>query len=506
MDSMIRETNENLKAIIDTMKNNLDASIETLNNIQMQMDKKVEEAKKYKIQVDEAKEKINLLESENKDLEMSLAELQEKYSKMNLLSVIEAGNKEIKAKINENLISISKEKEHIAELTNKARTIKDLLINLKKDKTIKEERLENIKISYEYYNERLTEIIDYATNNSNNLSDYKAPIIDSFKEQDSKNLNGEIENTLIFDEIANIDGNKNFKDEMTFINNQIDENINNEVKDENTENEIDTNTDSLENPFLNDTNETEDTSETSNDDTNFDFDFDMGNLSDNSSTDNNTSNEDLNNSEISDMDINQINDKIDDLFTTVNSIPETEDKKETLNIEQKIDNAYNEVFGQPLENNEIKKDPTMTDIFGNPIKEETINKANEKQIEEMFTVNGINLKQFKEEDQNYLKQNYNEQNYQNIINTLNRNNINLDNVYYAPNIFVEMTDSELENILNKLIGAGQSLEAIGLILEKFPRIKNYNLDQAIMNYGEYIKDIDITELIMKAKELSNGGN
>ena len=181
-------------------------------------------------------------------------------------------------------------------------------------------------------------------------------------------------------------------------------------------------------------------------------------------------------------------------------------EKYLKNIEQKIDNAYNEVFGQPLENNEIKKDPTMTDIFGNPIKEETINKANEKQIEEMFTVNGINLKQFKEEDQNYLKQNYNEQNYQNIINTLNRNNINLDNVYYAPNIFVEMTDSELENILNKLIGAGQSLEAIGLILEKFPRIKNYNLDQAIMNYGEYIKDIDITELIMKAKELSNGGN
>ena len=61
MNSLIKETNDNLKAIIDTLKENLDSSINSLENIQIQMDKKVEEAKKYKIQVDEAKEKIESL-------------------------------------------------------------------------------------------------------------------------------------------------------------------------------------------------------------------------------------------------------------------------------------------------------------------------------------------------------------------------------------------------------------------------------------------------------------
>ena len=140
MDSMIKEINDNLNAILENIKENKDNSINTLDNIQSQMDKKIDEAKKYKVQVDGAKDKISVLEEENKSLELSLKELTDKYSKMNLVNLIEAGNKEIKSKINNNIIEINKEKERIQELTNRARTIKDLLINLKKDKTIKEEK------------------------------------------------------------------------------------------------------------------------------------------------------------------------------------------------------------------------------------------------------------------------------------------------------------------------------------------------------------------------------
>ena len=91
-------------------------------------------------------------------------------------------------------------------------------------------------------------------------------------------------------------------------------------------------------------------------------------------------------------------------------------------------------------------------------------------------------------------------------NTLKRNKINIDNIYEAFNIFGEITANELESLISKLITSGQSVEAIGLILEKLPRVKKYNLDEAISGYGDYIKNIDITELIMKAKELYDGGN
>ncbi len=589
MDSMIKEINENLMAIIDTIKENRDNSISTLDNIQNQMDKKVEEAKKYKVQVDSAKEKINMLEQENKSLELSLKELQDKYSKMNLVSIIEAGNREIKSKINDNLININKEKEHIAELTNRARTIKDLLINLKKDKTIKEERLENTKIIYEYYSERINEVIDYAFNHSNNLSDYKV----SFKVNEVNNefddtsliQSNDLENTMVFDEIANIDENKNFKDEMSFIDEQIDNNISSDKKqDEDKYNEIidrslDSSLDKENNTEFETEEEVQEPLDTTqvfdsvlgdlsleenikkednvldSDVDNLDVDKDTNLSNDTTDVDNliedtdkvidlnndNESNDNLNvvldkTSEVNTIntdifDDNKIEDKdkepeelideenknriekINNLFSTLNDnkvdVPLTV-KPSVSDVETKIDNAYKDIFGMPLEENDLnKKEPTLTDIFGNPISSDEL--SNEvkigKKIEDLFNENGLEFNKFREDEKNYLKQIYDEEKFNNIINSLKRNKINLDNLYYAFNIFGEMTANELENLISKLLNVGQSVEAIGIVLEKLPKVKKYNLDEAIMSYGDYVKDMDISELIMKAKELyNNGGN
>lgn len=564
MDSMIKETNESLRTIVNGLKESLDASINTLENIQLQMDKKVEEAKRYKIEVDETKEKISVLEEENKSLDQSLKELSEKYSKMNLVSIIEAGNKEIKAKININITEINKLKSHIAELTNKARTIKDLLLNLKKDKTVKETKLENLRTAYEYYNTKITEIIDYALNHANNLMDFKTTepsINEEFDNTAIEYNDSELENTMVFDEIANIDENKNFKDEMSFITDQINENINsdneedlnyidnldNEEEDENKEykdeddfssdylNETDIKDTSFE-PDLNENTDTplspeNDVQENNNNDdennnevenskeNNLDLSFDSIDTlppieSDNLSIKNLLNDEQLNNDEQVNKDSdkdddedtnNRLND-INDLFTSINQVPEKPTVSEdNLNIEQKIDNAYEEVFGKSLEN---KNSVTLTDIFGNPIKEENLNQSNEqKPIESLLVDYGIDFNKFKEDEQNYLKQIYNEEKFIGILDTLKRNKINMDNIYSAFNIFGELSSNELENLITKLVLAGQSIEAIGLILEKLPKIKKYDLDGAIYSYGDYAKDIDITELIIKAKELyESGGN
>ncbi len=538
MDSMIKETNENLKTIIEGLKNTLDASIDTLDNIQIQMDKKVEEAKKYKIQVDAAKDRINFLEEENKSFELSLKELSEKYSKMNLVSIIEAGNKEIKAKINDNLSEINKQKEHIADLTNKARTIKDLLINLKKDKTIKEERLENIKVAYEYYNDRITEVIDYAFNHANNLMDYKDyNSFDNANESEYVSDNTELENTMVFDEIAKIDDNKNFKDEMSFISDQIDNSLNDlnkdnkekiediinnginkydfetkedtgnifeEQNDDSTDSNKDLVFDKIEEPLVN----LSDVEEKHNEESNLiNSNIEVNDKeSDNLVQIDNNTDIDTNNEETDDDSADRIN-KINDLFSSLNDVNKDIDINNNIpnDIENKIDNVYLDVFGKPLEDN--VKDPTLMDIFGNPIKEENLNSNVSKSLEELLTENGIDYRKFKEDEQNYLKEIYDEDKFTKIINVLKRNNINLDNIYNSFNIFGEISPNELENLLSKLINAGQSVEAIGLILEKLPKVKKYNLDEAIISYGDYIKDIDITELVMKAKELyENGGN
>jgi len=663
MNGLIKETNENLKAIVDTLKTNLETSINTLDNIQTQMDKKVEEAKKYKIQVDSAKEIIRGLEDENRSFELSLKELNDKYGKMNLVSVIEAGNREIKSKINENIREINKQKEHIADLTNKARTIKDLLINLKKDKTLKEEKLEDVKVVYEYYSERINDVIDYAFNHSENLSDYKSV---SFVKEDFNEVevsNKELENTMVFDEIANIDENKLFKDEMSFINDQIDNDLSvteldsssglddNIFDDEEIDEEsidisgLDTTQvfDAIIEPDYNVDDEEEESStgeepfstfieeETFNDVENQEIDnptIEDSYINELESSDKNDENEDLsvkeekildseeisskedfNNFLINDFnsieldpekleeehnlvknteDVNKISDnielnqndivktevitedeeisknedvlekeksvdepftnfndlnfdinainvpvapivgnefnvsdenyldndvdersnKIENLFSTLDNIKiDKTQTMDTFGIEEKIDNMYSDTFGKSI-NEEIKVESTLTDIFGNPIKSEEINveqKLN-KRIEDLFIENGIDFNRFKEDEQNYLREIYDDK-FVNIFNTLKRNKINVDNVYNAFNIFGEISANELENLISKLLNIGQSVEAIGIVLEKLPRVKKYNLDEAIMSYGDYIKDIDITELIIKAKELyKNGGN
>lgn len=573
MDSLIKEINENLKTIIDTMKDNLDNSVTTLDNIQIQMDKKVEEAKKYKIQVDSAKEKIKELEADNRSLELSLTELNEKYGKLNLVSIVEAGNREIKTKINDNVKEINKQKEYIAELTNKARTIKDLLMNLKKDKTVKEERLEKVRVVYNYYSDRLNDIIDYAFNHAENLMDYKNSMnyisYDEDDEESGETKAIELENTMVFDEIANIDENKNFKDEMTFISSQIDEEINkstnvddiikrsleefenrNIIEDEeitdkeiiaveepvdstqvfdtiineNYETEDEnlvevTDVDDVEEIYVEEPNEVKEDvntieeiridEEPSEVDEmtllNTDLKTDIANVNDSDIV---SVDEDKFLDEENEMRLNKINDLFSNFENT--SIVPTGEIQPIQGVEEKIDNAYMDIFGQPLNSADLnKKDPTLTDIFGNPIPKNELSEEVKvgKKLEELFIENGIDFNKFREDEKTYLKEIYEEEKFNNILNTLKRNKINLDNIYNAFNIFGEISANELENLISKLLNVGQSVEAIGIVLEKLPKVKKYNLDEAIMSYGDYIKDIDITELIMKAKELyKNGGN
>lgn len=553
MDSMIKEINDNLKAILETIKDNRDNSINTLDNIQNQMDKKVEEAKKYKIQVDASKERISDLEDENKSLELSLKELNDKYSKMNLVGLIEAGNREIKSKINENVGAINKEKEHIQELTNRARTIKDLLINLKKDKTVKEEKLENIKIVYEYYSERINEVIDYAFDHANNLSDYKSVSNsndeESFINEDTFD-NKELENTMVFDEIASIDKNKNFKDEMSFINDEIsdkfdsnkeidekekvNEEIINSVDLDDNEINSDDNNQVFDNTYevsnLKQEEDVVDNKEVSHDEEKIneeekqeDSIFEEGKESNIFSNNNYDNNEDKVSDKTDILEIKKDEDKenedrinkINDLFSSINVPSENVgvvNPSPTVvpNVEAKIDNAYKDIFGEELNESDLnKKEPTLTDIFGNPIKKEDLSEEVKtgKKLEDLFSENGLDFNKFREDEKSYLKQIYDEDKFKNIIETLRRNKINLDNIYHAFNIFGEMSANELENMISKLINVGQSVEAIGLVLEKLPKVKKYNLDEAINSYGDYVKDLDITELFMKAKELyKNGGN
>ena len=169
MIGLVTEINNKLKNIISELEAKKNECDSTLANVKTKIDQKIEEAKRYKLDVDNAKAKIKTLEEEIKTLEIDLADLNERFGKKDLNAVVEAGNREINAKMIAKQNEITRYREKIGELTEKARAIKDLLINLKKDKEIKSARLENYIKATNYYSKELNRVIDFASENPDTL-------------------------------------------------------------------------------------------------------------------------------------------------------------------------------------------------------------------------------------------------------------------------------------------------------------------------------------------------
>ena len=105
---------------------------------------------------------------------------------------------------------------------------------------------------------------------------------------------------------------------------------------------------------------------------------------------------------------------------------------------------------------------------------------------------------FTESDREIIKNNFNEQTITEIVNVLKKNKVQLDNVYVDAKVLSSIAPRELENIINKLVNAGQSADAIGFILDKLPMVDSMLLDATINNYGDYIKNVDIVDIIFKS--------
>lgn len=209
MNTIIEEINVKLNKIIEDLSENKKTTEEALTKVNASIKEKIKEAKKHKKQVDQAKNEIKTLEDEITSLKNDLTDLQEKFGKKDLKGIVEAGNKEINAKIQDKQNLINKEKVKISELTAKARSIKDLLINLKKDKNIKEERLENYTSAFNYYEEELNKIISYSSDNAENLE----VKVEEVEEVPVYNFDGDIDESEVFDEILSIDNSINKREE-----------------------------------------------------------------------------------------------------------------------------------------------------------------------------------------------------------------------------------------------------------------------------------------------------
>lgn len=504
----INEINGRLKSILNELSNEKDELSSALEVVQQRIDSKIDEAKGYKTNVDDYKAHIAGLEEEIASFEKDLNDLKENYGNKGLDAIVEVGTKEINAKIVSKQKEIAKQVEKINELTDRARTIKELLINLKKDKKDKKDRFDSVSIALEYYSGELNKIIEYSENNSESL--VYLPITDEEVETDVPIIDEPIDDSPVFDEIASIDKEESSED----IDKTSEEKKDDEVEvEETTDKEISNESDLVkeeESPEL----ENDSSLFLKDEDMNlnsFDSKFDFKLDDDNQNIfDEKTSEEDLIKEE--DLEDTHFDDTISSLFAT-----QKDNIIDFKTLNDSIDKEYENIFGKSLESDEDKSNEvndfkflnskeedghtglTNLDIFGNSSK-----KNSPDIVSNFFITNKLDFDRFSEDNQKYIRSVFSPISFTKVLEVLRKNNIELDAIYTNPNVF-EMDSSELDSIISKLLISGQSVHNISLVLGTLPKITLIDLNEVINSYGMNVSNADITDIIIKAKHLSDIG-
>lgn len=472
MINLINEINSKLKAIISELETKKSECEKVLDDVKSKIDKKIDEAKGYKVDVDNAKEKIKSLEEEIKALEVDLTDLNERFGKKDLNAIVEAGNKEINAKMIAKQNEITKYREKIGELTEKARAIKDLLINLKKDKEIKTERLDNYTKALEYYSKELNRIIDFSSENPENL--VIEPTFE-VKRYDNVNLD-----SPVFDEISQMN---EPEDEETETSSAVKE----EVK---TEEEPVSDYQKIDFKALNDSIDSEYASI-----------FGTG-LDDDDHKESEpvapfreeVTEEEPSRDEVKDEPVsNDLN-----IFEHEN----VSDGDGSFSFDGLSEADLNAEPEAPLDDKKVEvKDNSLSFESVTPSNDETEELAN------LFTENGVDYYKFTATDQDRLKSNYNKEMYKKVFDVLKRNNIKLDSIYDSADLFTTSTPAEIEHVISKLLLAGQTTSNISYVLSALPLINSFDLNEVVKSYGPKVSEANITDLIVKAKHLNDlGGN
>ena len=541
----INEINGKLKNILDELtfeKKNLESSLE---DVQQKIDSKIDEAKGYKTNVDQYKANIAELEDDIASYEKDLADLKENYGNKGLDTIVEVGTKEINAKIVSKQKEISKQIEKINELTDRARTIKELLINLKKDKKEKKEKYDCVSVALEYYSSEFEKIISYSEENSETLVYTPTESVEVEIEDAPVVIDEPIDDSPVFDEIESMDKEENEENDKQ-------EDTEKEKQSHNDNDSIKLNKN--DNPFVNaedDIKEDEDYPEDNKnvlkfedepkvdvpmelDSSLFMYDAEDDDREDNTGSSSAIKQDDnygflKNNDLVEDKakkDIIAIEDEEDTHFDdTISSLfaNQKDNGIDFKTLNDSIDKEYESIFGKAINddsNKKIDNEPnqleydhtgfTELDIFGDNHKEnvnKTLtpnNNTNTDIVTNFFITNKIDFDKFSDENKEYIRKIFNPINFTKVLEVLRKNSVELDDIYQNPKVF-EMESSELDSMITKLLVANQSIHNISLILSSLPYITLMDLNEVISSFGTNINDANITDIIIKAKHLSDMG-
>ena len=438
MDIMIRGINSDLQAIIDSLAEGKETAAAILAEVDSKIIEKTEEGKLYKSEIENNKQDIKALEAEIRDLEKDLDDLNTRFGQKDLDAMLEAGNREINAKMTEKHTQITKHRQKIGELTEKGRSIRELLTSLKKDKATKEKKLEEATTVFNYYNNSISKLTEYAEENPNSLEAFGASEEDFTSTDDLAE-----ESDMIFEEITPA-----VTDEITF-------------DEENQETAADL--------ILEET-ETEEVAE-----------------------------EELVEEPTEEV-VEESTEEEEETVLPIEPIIEESVLPAFDAIVPEVNNDFfepiipeNTLVEEPIQEvNEQPENPELNEGLDNFIV--ATEEANDE-LSKFLTDNNFDATKFNDLETTRL--NFDLANAKKVLNVLRDNQIELEHIYDSSAIF-NANSEELSKVITKLLLADQRTSNISLVLGALSLVDANKLGEVITNYGADIKDANITDIVLKA--------
>ena len=532
MEKMIKVINDNLRNVISGIKEHRLDLEETLDSIKSDMSLKVKEANAYKSDVETARTIVSTLEGEIADLEHDLEELNDKFGSKNFKEILAAGNREINAKIIEKRTAINEQGQIILGLTDKARNLKDSLIELRERKMVTEENLRKTKILEGYFDTRISEIIKFSEESPEELATYReeipqeelniqedidiSSVIDgSIFEEIDEISSGEPDEDILKSVLANPDEIPVYEPEENVQPIEIEEATTNQLesmiseaksfvekkKKENNEvaeEEVKEETEQVEVPkeeenlISEEENVTDDEIESSSEEEETSQNDDN---SDEDSDDENAGYVDIYVDDEKEFDDSLENDEVDiDPFLDIRGL------QEELGLEEETEETSDE--GEEVIDLKVEEDEALTINIDEALiaSENDFKSEPEVDVEKEFSSLGLDLNMFSVDSIESIRKSLDKEEVKKYLEIMKKHELSKDLVYVNARLLIDVTPENLDQILTLLEKTDAKREDISLVFRYLDKVNVSKLEQMILSEVEPSLTVSLSQAIDEVDE------
>lgn len=532
MEKMIKVINDNLRNVISGIKEHRLDLEETLDSIKSDMSLKVKEANAYKSDVETARTIVSTLEGEIADLEHDLEELNDKFGSKNFKEILAAGNREINAKIIEKRTAINEQGQIILGLTDKARNLKDSLIELRERKMVTEENLRKTKILEGYFDTRISEIIKFSEESPEELATYReeipqeelniqedidiSSVIDgSIFEEIDEISSGEPDEDILKSVLANPDEIPVYEPEENVQPIEIEEATTNQLesmiseaksfvekkKKENNEvaeEEVKEETEQVEVPkeeenlISEEENVTDDEIESSSEEEETSQNDDN---SDEDSDDENAGYVDIYVDDEKEFDDSLENDEVDiDPFLDIRGL------QEELGLEEETEETSDE--GEEVIDLKVEEDEALTINIDEALiaSENDFKSEPEVDVEKEFSSLGLDLNMFSVDSIESIRKSFDKEEVKKYLEIMKKHELSKDLVYVNARLLIDVTPENLDQILTLLEKTDAKREDVSLVFRYLDKVNVSKLEQMILSEVEPSLTVSLSQAIDEVDE------